>query len=346
MQDTQQLTSDPAAIDRDAIIDGLAPAVAILPEAMALGRALGPRVERVYFVACGSANRAMLGLQYWIEHFSPSLEVRRYFPAELMAQNPRRLDAQTLVVLGSKSGTTPETVAAAEWLRDKPCRTVGITQRASSPLAAAVDERFVIGETAESFVAIFMALQALVGGMLAARDSWPLADLLMPSLAALPRVIADTAAANDARGAEAARLLKDDRILYHVASGPCATTAYTFGVCILMEMLWLHSNPIDAAEFFHGPFEIVDAETPLVLILGEDPSRPLMERVVRFCKKHTQRLFIYDSSELAMPGVAPLIRPLVAPYVLQSALKRISARLSVLHGKPLTTRRYMWKGDY
>ena len=36
----------------------------------------------------------------------------------------------------------------------------------------------------------------------------------------------------------------------------------------------------------------------------------------------------------------------MAPYVLQSALKRISARLSVLHGKPLTTRRYMWKGGY
>src|SRR2546423_1630617 len=81
--------------------------------------------------------------------------------------------------------------------RALPCRTIGITQRANSALAAAVDERFVIGETAESFVAIFMALQALIGGVLAARDSWPLADLLLPSLAALPQVIADTAEAND-----------------------------------------------------------------------------------------------------------------------------------------------------
>jgi len=75
-----------------------------------------------------------------------------------------------------------------------------------------------------------------------------------------------TAAANDARGAEAARLLKDDRILYHVASGPCAPRPTRSGSAILMEMLWLHSNPIDAAEFFHGPFEIVDARRPLVLI--------------------------------------------------------------------------------
>src|SRR4030095_6047527 len=113
---------------------------------------------------------------------------------------------------------------------------------------------------------------------------------------------AKTAAANDRRAAEEARLYKDDRILYHVASGPMFTTAYVFGVCILMEMQWMHSMPLEAAEFFHGPFEIVDQTTPLVLLLGEDPSRPLMERVDRFCKKYTERLVTYDSRDFAMPG--------------------------------------------
>jgi len=47
-----------------------------------------------------------------------------------------------------------------------------------------------------------------------------------------------------------------------------------------------------------------------------------------------------------MPGVAPLIRPLVAPYVIAGGAQAHLARLSVLHGKPLTTRRYMWKGGY
>ena len=38
-------------------------------------------------------------LAWWIEHFSPGLEVRRYFPAEFMAQNTPRLDSRTLVFL-------------------------------------------------------------------------------------------------------------------------------------------------------------------------------------------------------------------------------------------------------
>jgi fructoselysine-6-P-deglycase FrlB-like protein len=54
-----------------------------------------------------------------------------------------------------------------------------------------------------------------------------------------------------------------------------------------MEMLQLHSTALEAVEFFHGPFEVVD-DTTADPIPGE-ASRPLMERVVRFCAntRHT-----------------------------------------------------------
>ena len=181
---------------------------------------------------------------------------------------------------------------------------------------------------------------------MAGKDKWPLFDKLMKSLEALPEAMADTQLSVEKRAAEDARLLKDDRILYHVASGPMFNTAYVIGVCVLMEMQWMHSVPLEAAEFFHGPFEIVDQNTPLVLMLGEDPSRPLMDRVVRFCKKYTERLFIYDSKDFEMKGIDPAIRPIMAPYIIEAALYRIAVRLAVWHNQPLSTRRYMWKTDY
>ena len=328
------------------IIDALQQAAATLPEAFALGRSLARNIDRIYLIAHGSANRAMLGLAYWIEHFSPTLEVRRYFPSEFVSQNPAKLDARTLVLIASKSGTTLETVAAAEFLQDRPCPTVAFTLTGERPLVRLAQTSLLAGNTSESFVALFMLMQAVVGGILSGRGEWALGERLLTSLSRLPEAVADAAVANDARAAEDAHRYKDDRILYQIASGPGFTTAYVFGVCILMEMLWLHSYPIEAAEFFHGPFEIVDRNTPLMLILGEDPSRPLMERVVRFCKKHTERLMIYDSRGFAMPGIDPAIRPIVAPYVLQAGLKRLSSRLSVWHGKPLDTRRYMWQTEY
>lgn len=333
-------------VDPVGIINSLQQAVSTLPDAFALGQSLACRIDRVYLVAHGSANRAMLGLAYWIEHVSPTLEVRRYFPSEFVAQNPAKLDARTLVLIASKSGTTPETIGAAEFLRDKPCPTIAFTLTGERQLARLAQTALLPGDTSESFVALFMLMQAVVGGILTGRREWALGERLLTSLSRLPEAVADAAVANDRRAAEEAHRYKHDTILYQVASGPGFTTAYVFGVCILMEMLWLHSYPIEAAEFFHGPFEIVDRNTPLMLILGEDPSRPLMERVVRFCRKHTERLMIYDSRDFAMPGIDPAIRPIVAPYVLQAALKRLSSRLSVWHGKPLGTRRYMWQTEY
>lgn len=134
--------------------------------------------------------------------------------------------------------------------------------------------------------------------------------------------------------------------MYVVAGGPMSTTAYVLGVCVLMEMQWMHVQSVVAAEFFHGPFEIVDETTPLILLVGEDPSRPEAERVVRFCKKYTERLMIYDSRDFAMPGIAEEIRPIVAPMILEAALSRFPAHLAVWHNHPLSTRRYMWKTEY
>lgn len=335
-----------ASLDKAAMLGAYSGAVRGIDEAIAYGESLADDIDRVYFVGCGGPNRTMLSVQYWLEHYSPSLETRRYFPAEFLTSTPPRLDARTLVVFGSKSGSTPETADAAEYLRNAPCRTVGFTQFGESRLARSVQTPFLMGKADGAPAAMFILMQAMLGGLMAAKDEWTLLDKLRSSLLALPRVMADTAEQNDARAAEEASVYKNDRILYHVASGPMFSTAYVVGVCVLMEMQWMHSIALEAAEFFHGPFEIVDQTVPLVLMKGEDPSRPLMERVERFCRKYTERLMIYDTADFTMRGIDAEIRPIVGPYVMQAALRRIAEHLAVLHDHPLATRRYMWKTEY
>ena len=333
-------------VDKQATLDGLAQSKKVMHDAAKFGRDLASKIDKVYLVGCGAPNRIMLGLEYWLQHYSPAIEVRRYFPAEFMAQNPVRFDERTFVLLGSKSGTTPETVAAAEFVKDRPCHTAAVTQTADLPLAKAVQTPFLMGETDGAHNGMFMIMQALIGGLMAGKDGWALQDKLLSSLEAFPEAIVETQLGFEEKAALDARLLKDDRNIYHVASGPMFSTAYVAGVCIMMEMLWLHSYPIEAAEFFHGPFEILDENTPFILMLGEDPSRPLMERVVRFSKKFTERLFIYDSKDFAMTGIDPDIRPIIAPYIVEAALYRILVRLSVWQKHPLSTRRYMWQMEY
>ena len=91
-------------VDKAAIVGALAEPARVMTAAAALGRSLAGRIDRIYLVGCGAPNRIMLGLEYWLQHHSPSLEVRRYFPAEFVTQNPARFDERTL----SGGGTRDE----------------------------------------------------------------------------------------------------------------------------------------------------------------------------------------------------------------------------------------------
>ena len=46
-----------------------------------------------------------------------NVEVRTFFPAEFMAMNLPKLDGCTLVRLASKPGSTPDTNAAADFVK-------------------------------------------------------------------------------------------------------------------------------------------------------------------------------------------------------------------------------------
>lgn len=340
-------------IDRARWVGMFAKALTEKDTAAQLGTELARRkFRRIYFVGCGAPNREMGAIKYWMDKDVRSTEVRLYFPAEFTAQAPALADdPETLVILGSHSGKTPETVSAAKWARSLRCTTVGVTQRFESDLAQNVAFPLTYGASPDDgyqhgYFAMYMVLAALTSALMRDLEGATYHDEMMAALAVLPDVLADAMFANEARATEEARLYHGTKHLFVVGSGPMWTTAYVFGVCILMEMQHLQTYPCEAAEFFHGPFEIVDNTTQMILLLGEDPSRPLAERVVRFAKRYTERLMIYDSYSFAMNGVSPAIRPMFAPFVLQAALDRYAEHLAVWHAHPLNTRRYMWKTEY
>lgn len=333
--------------EREQFFKDLQLALDKLEEAEELGTELGNRpFKRLVFVACGAPNRLMGLWEYWLQSYATQFEIRRYYPAEFIHQNPPILAEDTLVILSSHSGTTPETVAAAHFLKEKPCVTVAITQKEDSPLRQVVDYGLTYGPGERGYYALFLLMSAFVSSLFHAVEGWELHEKLVKSLPALPEVLANAIETNEKRVIEDARRYKDESLLYMIGAGPMYTTVYVIGVCILMEMLWLNVQPLVAAEFFHGPFEAVDNTSPFILFLGEDPSRPEAERVVHFCKKISEKLMIYDSKEYEMAGIHPDVRPIVAPLVLDAAVSRLADHLAVWLDKPLNTRRYMWKTEY
>ncbi len=110
--------------DREGFMQSLASAVEGRLQAAQLGEELGRKgYKRLYFVGCGAPNRLMAMMEYWAQRIAVNTEIRRYFPAEFVNQNPASLDKDTLVILGSRHHE--ETVEGGPLpAKTKPCTTV------------------------------------------------------------------------------------------------------------------------------------------------------------------------------------------------------------------------------
>ncbi len=333
--------------NRKEYLVSLSKAMQTKDEAGKLGEELAKSgIKNVFLIGCGAPNREMGAIKYFLDRDAKIIETYLYFPAEFIKLAPAKLGPDSLVVLATHSGTTPEMIETAEFVKQCGCKTVAITQFPDSPIAKNVKHVLFYGKSEHGYAAKFIIILALLTGIMKVVEKWILADKIMDSLNALPDAMADAAESSEKRAVEEARLYKDDDFMMIMGSGPNYATAYTFGVCVLMEMQWMHTHVGEAAEFFHGPFEMLDENTPVFLFKGEDDSSPLVDRVERFCKKYTERLVIYDSKDFEMKGIDPEVRAIVSTMILSSAVDRFSQHLSVWHNHPLSTRRYMWKSEY
>lgn len=311
------------------------------------GVALSDEIKRVYFIGCGAPNRLMKALQFWIESLSASLEVRTYFPADFMDINPPRLDVQTLVILASKSGSTQEVVEAAKFLQNKPCQTLAVTQSDDSPLAQNVKQCLYFGKADDAYFSCYMTMQALTAGLLAKRYEFNEVEPLLSELARLPEYLQKAAAQTDEKAKTVATKLAKEPCIYHISSGPAFTSAYVLGVCILSESQWSHNIPLEAAEFFHGPFESFDQSTPFILYMGDDSTREQVERVKRFAERYLKNYYIFDSRDYPYINDSyPLAKAMIMPYVLGYAAERVATHISTMNQQPLSSRKYMWKVEY
>lgn len=335
-------------IHEEKYIPGLQGAVSRLEDAEKIGaQAARDGLNRIFFIACGAPNRVMDSIKYWVDRYATRVETHLYFPAEFILQAPKKVDECSLAILISDSGKTPEVLQAARFLKENyACQVVSITARVDSPLALETPVSLAHGETRVGFEAKFMLLLALVSAWMQEWGEWGWHPQVMAGLRALPAaMVAAEAQAEDANLAYARRYQQESFYMI-TGSGPAYPVAYSLGVCIMMEALWVKMFEGSAAEFFHGPFEVVDEQVPVILFMGEDPSRPVAERVARFCERYTEKLILYDSKAYAMAGIPEMLRPLFAPYILGAASVRLAEHLAVLRGQPLTTRRYMGKVAY
>ncbi|WP_419955008.1 SIS domain-containing protein [Neobacillus niacini] len=308
----------------------------------------GRTINHVYFVACGGSSAIMYPNKYILDREAKNLTSDVYSSNEFIHRNPRKLGENSLVVLCSMSGTTPETVAAATFARQKGALTVGYTNEPTSPLAT--ESEFVVkyewGTESVAFNTNLGLLYQLTFGVLNVLEGNDKFDKVVNSLSNLQAAFEKSDVQYKDKAFQFGQEYKDEKVIYTMASGANYGIAYSYAICILMEMQWIHSNAVHSGEYFHGPFEIIDKDVPFIILLGLDETRPLDERALDFSKKYGEKLVVLDAKDLDLTGVDEELKGYIAPLVLNNVLRRYAEQLADARNHPLSKRRYMWKVEY
>lgn len=306
-------------------------------------------ISNVFLAACGGSFALMTPLEWIIQSSAKNVEAHALNAREFTTRQPATLGPGSVVILCSHSGNTPETVEAAADAREKGALTIALTHEPSSPLAQASE--YVIpyqhgDDKNHSYTApplLYRLVYALVDHTNAESTYAQAAD---EAVAALHDIVGR---AVDAVNDEADRWGKAharSEIIYTLSSGPNYGVGYAFAICLLQEMLWVHSQGINGAEYFHGPFEITDVDVPFLELVGIGASRPIDERASAFVTSKSEDVTTIDAEKWDLSSVREDLRASYAHLVFSPVLRRFADALADHKGHPLTVRRYMWRMEY
>lgn len=305
-------------------------------------------IRQVYFVACGGSLGAFYPAKYFLETQSNELRTGLYNSNEFVHQPPAALSVNSLVVVASHSGNTPETVKAAAIAKERGASVIALAYPDNTPVEEYADLLLHYTFGPDKDIAEEKTMQGLrvAVELLYQSEGYVHYDDFQAGVKLINGIVKRAENHVKKRAQAFAEAHRDDKVIYTMGSGAGYGAAYMESICIFMEMQWINSSSIHTGEYFHGPFEITDAEIPFIIQISEGATRPLDERALSFLRQYAKRIEVLDAKEL---GLSP-IPPTVIDYFNHSLFSNVygvyNEALAEVRQHPLSTRRYMWKVAY
>ena len=303
-----------------------------LPEANLTAELVG-RLQRIYFVSCGTSYHAALLGRSMVERLA-GLSAEADLASEFRYRDAV-LGPETLVVAISQSGETADTLGAVKAARDRGAPVLAITNVVGSALAreaggviythagpeigVASTKTFTATVTAAYLLALALGLQR---GFLTARDG----QKRLTELAELPDLMAQTLESQAAVATLAAELAAHSNFLF-LGRGVHHPIALE-GALKLKEISYIYAEGHAAGEMKHGPIALIDERMPVVALTPRDNSYDRMVgnveevkarggRVIAICHRGDHEMVRRADETLAVPAAAELLAPLVTVIPLQ-----------------------------
>ncbi|MDP4109479.1 MAG: SIS domain-containing protein [Bacillota bacterium] len=301
--------------------------------------------SNIFLIGCGGTYAHSLSLKYMMEAQSP-IETHAVIAAEFMLMGHKRFSKDSLCVFSTRTGNTKEIVAAAKFCKEAGARVVMYVSNAGTPACEYADYLFhSFAEDDCLCEAIYLTSIPFLARLMYHKDCFPKYGVFMNQIAGIVPYLLKAKGQHEEQCRKIAEHHKDTGYHMVIGSGNLWGEAYDYAMCILEEMQWLKTKSIHAAEFFHGTLELVEKDTSLIMLYGEDETRPLMDRVYNFAKKITDEITIFDTKNVELPLDEDL-RKFVSPIVIYAVTERLSCHLERVRNHSLNIRRYYRQMEY
>ncbi len=302
-------------------------------------------IERVVFVACGTAYHAGLLGKHAVERLA-RLPVEVAVASEYRYAEPIG-DEHTLVVAISQSGETTDTLAAVEAARGFGGRVLAVTNTQGSLITREADAVLLtragpeVGVAAtKTFLTQVAALYLLalkLGEVQGARTATTLLEIGR-GLRRVPERVEEAIGLLEDRMGEAIQVFAGARCALFLGRGHSFPAALE-GALKLKEISYLPAEGYPAGEMKHGPIALVDEQCPVVAVLGEDLLREkTLSNVEETVARGARVIAIAHEGDAAAERVAQVALPvpeltgILSPLVSAVPLQLLAYHVAKVRG--------------
>lgn len=312
-------------------------------------------IKNIYFVGCGGSLGALYPAKTFMEKECRTLRSALISSNEFVHSTPVDFGENSIICLSCHKGNTPETIAAAKLGKEMGACVIILTWLEESEIIEFGD--YIIHYTFDAspdhlkgdidyagektMCALLVAVE-----LLDQTEGYVHYSKFYEGVSMISNIIKKARVHVADRAIAFAKAHKNDSVIYTMGSGAGYGAAYMESICIFMEMQWLDSSSIHTGEYFHGPFEITDANRPFMIQISEGSTRPLDERALKFLQKYGKRIEVLDAKELGLSTIDSSVVDYFNHSLFNNVYPIYNHALAQEREHPLPTRRYMWKVEY
>jgi len=233
------------------------------------------KVERVYFISCGTSYHTALAGRHWVEQIA-RVAAQTELASEVRYREPV-FTPRDLVVAVSQSGETADTLAALKTAREAGARVLAIANVVDSAIPRAAHGALYTHAGPEIGVAstkcfttqlvALLLLAVYIGRRKGTLDAGH-AQEIMQALVELPNEMRQTLERKEGV-LEVARRWHHAQHMLFLGRGLGFPIALE-GALKLKEISYAHAEGYAAGEMKHGPIALIDEDMPVVVVVPRD----------------------------------------------------------------------------